>query len=223
MARLTRSSAKLASALQIPTPPPTAPPSAPKPVNAPTSPQTLHFTDSTTFETWLESNHSNTFSGIWLKISKKASGIPSVTYDEAVCAALCYGWIDGQRKALDATHFAQRFTPRRKGSIWSKRNVDRVAELEEAGRMRDAGRKEVEAAREDGRWERAYSGSRSIEVTPEFQAALDENAEARKFFETLSKSQRYAFLFRIATAKRADTRERKIRQFVELLAQNQTL
>ena len=223
MSRLTRSSAKLASALNSPASTPTASRSAPKSVNAPTSPPTLHFKDSTAFETWLESNHTNAIPGIWLKISKKASGIPSVTYDEAVSAALCYGWIDGQRKALDATHFTQRFTPRRKGSIWSKRNVDRVAQLEGEGRMRDAGRKEVEAAKGDGRWERAYAGSRDIEVTPEFQAALDENAEARDFFETLSKSQRYGFLFRIATAKRADTRERKIRQFVELLARKQTL
>lgn len=223
MPRLTRSSAKLASTLKNPVPPPAASPSAPKPVNAPTSAPTLHFKDSAGFETWLESHHANTAPGVWLKISKKASGIPSVTYHEAVGAALCYGWIDGQRKALDSTHFAQRFTPRRKGSIWSKRNVDRVAELEGAGRMRPAGRAEVEAARGDGRWERAYAGSRDIEVTPEFQAALEGNAEAARFFETLSKSQRYAFLFRIATAKRADTRDRKIRQFVELLAQRRTL
>lgn len=225
MPRLTRSSARLANMPQKSTPPAAAPGPTPKPVNAPVStPSTthLHFKDSSAFETWLSTHHA-TNPGTWLLISKKASTVPSITYDEAVNAALCHGWIDGQRKSHSATSFAQRFTPRRKGSIWSKRNVDRVAALTAAGRMLPAGQAEVDAAEADGRWERAYAGSREIEVPPELQSALEGNAEARRFLETLSRSQRYPFLFRIATAKRAETRERKARQFVELLAQGKTL
>lgn len=232
MPRQTRSSAKLANGVKDTAPPPAAPTPAAKPVNPPvntaakapdSTTDLLYFPDSSAFESWLESNHASPTSGVWLRISKKASSTPSVTYDEAVDAVLCYGWIDGQRKSHDASSFVQRFTPRRRGSIWSKRNVDKVAALTASGRMRPAGQAEVDAARADGRWERAYAGSKTIEVTSEFQAALDGSAEARRFFETLSKSQRYPFLFRIATAKKAETRERKIRQFVELLAQGKTL
>lgn len=232
MPRLTRSSAKLASSVKDAAPPSEAPTPAPKRVNPPVvtavkvpeSPNDfLYFPDASAFESWLETNHASPTSGVWLRISKKASSTPSVTYDEAVDAALCYGWIDGQRKSHDDSSFIQRFTPRRKGSIWSKRNVEKIATLTASGRMRPAGQAEADAAQADGRWERAYAGSRTIEVTPEFQAALDENMEARRFFETLSKSQRYPFLHRIATAKKAETKERKIRQFVELLAQGKTL
>lgn len=196
-----------------------ATPTAPVAAGSRPEPQILHFEESTAFETWLQTHHSSQSPGIWVKISKKASGIPSVSYDEAVNAALCYGWIDGQRKGHDEQHFLQRFTPRRKGSIWSKRNVDRVGALVRSGRMQPAGQAEVDAAKADGRWEQAYAGSRDIEVTPDFQAALDRNSDAKRFFETLGKTQRYSFLFRIATAKRPETREKRIRQFVELLAQ----
>ena len=235
MSRLTRSSARLANGLKNEAPPPAAPAPTPKRVKTPVSSTAdsstatseptnlLHFKDSPAFESWLESRHASPTTGIWLRISKKTSATPSVTYDEAVNAALCYGWIDGQRKSHDANSFLQRFTPRRKGSIWSKRNVDKVAALTASGRMRPAGQAEVDAARADGRWERAYSGPKDIDATPEFQAALDANIEARRFFETLSKTQRYPFLFRIATAKKVETRERKVRQFVELLAQGKTL
>lgn len=231
MPRRTRSSAKLASGVGNMASPPAAPSPAPKCENTPAATaavtpgpdEPLHFKDSGAFEAWLESNHACSIPGIWLRISKRTSSTPSITYDEAVNAALCYGWIDGQRKSHDDTSFLQRFTPRRKGSIWSKRNVDKVAALTASGRMRPAGQAEVDAARADGRWERAYAGSKTIAVTPEFEQALDDNMAARRFFETLSKSQRYPFLFRIATAKRAETRERKIRQFVELLSRGQTL
>lgn len=176
-------------------------------MDTPDSPPLHHFKDSPAFASYLSSNP--TSPGIWLLISKKSSTVPSVTYDKAVNAALCHGWIDGQRKSHSASSFIQRFTPRRKGSIWSKRNVDKVATLTAAGRMLPAGQAEVELAKADGRWERAYAGSKDVEVPTELQAALEGNVEAKRFFETLTKSQRYAFLFRIATAKKAETRERR--------------
>ena len=158
-----------------------------------------------------------------LKISKKGCAVASVTYDEAVDTALCFGWIDGQRKSHDESHFLQRFTPRRKTSIWSKRNVDKVAALVAAGRMRPAGQSEVDAAKADGRWEKAYAGSRTIEVPKDFEAALNRNKKAKNFFETLGKTKRFSFLWRIETAKRAETRKRRIDEFVSLLAQQKTL
>ncbi|GAB1320013.1 Bacteriocin-protection, YdeI or OmpD-associated-domain-containing protein [Madurella fahalii] len=180
------------------------------------------FEDATAWETWLAANHAQS-TGLWLKISKKGSGIASVTYDEAIDIALCFGWIDGQRKSHDAEHFLQRFTPRRKKSIWSKRNVDKVTELIAAGRMRDAGQLEIDAAKADGRWEKAYSSASVMQVPPDFQAALDRNKKAKTFFENLGKTKRYPFLWRIETAKRDDTRKKRIEQFVGLLAGGKTL
>jgi uncharacterized protein YdeI (YjbR/CyaY-like superfamily) len=188
----------------------------------PTTPPIQLFEDASAWETWLEANHTAP-AGLWLKMSKKASGIASVTYDEALDTALCFGWIDGQRKTHDAQHFIQRFTPRRKRSMWSKRNVAKVAVLIESGRMRQAGLAEVEAAKEDGRWERAYSASSGMEVPDDFRAALEQDAKAKAFFEGLGKTKRYAFLWRITTVKREETRRRKIVEFVGLLAQGKTL
>lgn len=187
-------------------------------------PQETHFfKDASALESWLESRHADTPGGIWLKIGKKASGIASVTYDEVIDAGLCYGWIDGQRKSHDAHYFLQRFTPRRKSSMWSKRNVDKVDALTRSGRMRPAGQAEVDAARADGRWARAYGSSSTIEVPPDFREALAGSAVAARFFDTLNKSQRYSFLWRIETARRPETRQRRIRQFVDLLAERKTL
>lgn len=183
---------------------------------------THQFEDAKAWESWLEENHP-TATGVLLKISKKGCDVPSVTYDEAVDVALCFGWIDGQRKGLDAIHFLQRFTPRRKASLWSKRNVDKIASLEAAGRMRAAGRAEVDAAKADGRWEKAYASSSTVVVPDDFQAALDRNSRAKKFFETLGRSKRYSFLWRIETAKREETRKKRIDEFVELLARQKTL
>jgi uncharacterized protein YdeI (YjbR/CyaY-like superfamily) len=146
-----------------------------------------------------------------------------VTYEEALDTALCFGWIDGQKKSHDADHFLQRFTPRRKNSMWSKRNVEKVATLLAAGRMREPGLAEVESAKADGRWERAYSASSVMEVPGDFQAALDRNQKAKTFFEKLGKTKRYSFLWRIATTKREETRNKKIEQFVKLLAEGKTL
>lgn len=182
----------------------------------------LPFKTSAHWEKWLEKNHRKS-DGIWLMIAKKGSGVPTVTYDEALDAALCFGWIDGQKKSLDETYFLQKFTPRRKGSMWSQRNVDKVEALILAGLMREAGQTEIDLAKANGRWAAAYASSKTIEVNPDFQAALDRNPRAKKFFETLTKTQRYPFLFRIDTAKRAETRDRRIQEFVALLAEHKTL
>ncbi|KAF6820884.1 hypothetical protein CPLU01_12644 [Colletotrichum plurivorum] len=182
----------------------------------------LRFENQAAWEAWLEDHHTET-SGAWLQIAKKDAENPTVTYDEAVDAALCFGWIDGQAKTHDAQHYIRRFTPRRKGSLWSKRNVDKVSVLTESGRMRPSGQAEVDAAKADGRWARAYSAASVQEVPLDFQAALEGNEEARRFFEALNKTQRYTFLWRIETVKRAETRRRKIGEFVGLLAEHKTL
>ncbi|UKZ67869.1 uncharacterized protein TrAtP1_009028 [Trichoderma atroviride] len=161
--------------------------------------------------------------GIWLRFSKKAilAQVPSISYLEAVDVSLCHGWIDGQRKALDEKFYLQRFTPRRRRSLWSQRNVQRVEMLTVEGRMKPAGMAEVNAAKGDGRWEKAYAGPATMEVPEDFANALEENAIAKTAFEALSRADRYPFLWSITTVKRAETRERKIREFVSLLASGQ--
>jgi uncharacterized protein YdeI (YjbR/CyaY-like superfamily) len=173
------------------------------------------------WEAWLERHHSDS-SGVWLQIAKKASGIPSITYAEALDVALCYGWIDGQKGSLDADYFLQRFTPRRAKSKWSKINVDKVARLTETGRMRPAGVAQVEAAKTDGRWEAAYGGMATIAVPEDLAAALDANPAAQEFFETINRTNRYAVLYRIHDAKRPDTRAKRIATIVQMLAQGKT-
>ncbi|EHK44476.1 hypothetical protein TRIATDRAFT_319739 [Trichoderma atroviride IMI 206040] len=194
---------------------------APKPVAAPEA-QTLSFPSASHFDAWLLQN-SSTPSGIWLRFSKKAilASVPSVSYLEAVDVSLCHGWIDGQRKALDEKFYLQRFTPRRRRSLWSQRNVQRVEMLTVEGRMKPAGMAEVDAAKGDGRWEKAYAGPATMEVPEDFANALEENAIAKTAFEGLSRADRYPFLWSITTVKRAETRERKIREFVSLLASGQ--
>ncbi|KID84550.1 hypothetical protein MGU_08214 [Metarhizium guizhouense ARSEF 977] len=186
-------------------------------------PETITFPSPTDFNAWLLANGTTTPSGIWLKIAKKASRIPSVSYDEAVDAALCHGWIDGQRKALDGDYFVQRFTPRRRNSLWSRRNVDKAAALAAEGRMHDTGRAEVDAARADGRWDRAYAGPATMRVPADFAAALQANREAGEAFERLGRSARFPFLWRVATAKKEETRRRRIDTFVAMLARGETL
>ena len=158
-----------------------------------------------------------------MKISKKGASVPSITYDEALDVALCYGWIDGQKKTLGEQHYIQKFTPRRKNSMWSKRNVDKVDALINAGRMKPSGQAEIIVAQADGRWQNAYSSSSTAQVPVAFQVALDGNDKARRFFDALNKTQRYSFLWRIMTTKRFETRKRKIAQFVDLLAEGKTL
>ena len=180
------------------------------------------FATAADWEAWLEREHERS-DGIWLKIAKKASGIESVTHAEALEVALCFGWIDGQRKAFDENWFVQRFTPRRAGSKWSQINRDKVEALIAAGRMRPAGMREYEAARDDGRLANAYAPPSKITVPPDLQKELDANPEAARFFETLDSQNRYAVLYRIQDAKRPDTRARRIAQYVEMLAEGRKL
>ena len=182
---------------------------------------TLPFESKKKFTEWLAKNHDKS-AGLWLKIAKKATGISTVTYAEALDVALCYGWIDGQKGSFDEQYFLQKFTPRRPKSIWSKINVEKVEGLIASGEMKPAGLKAVEAAKQDGRWAAAYASQKNMEVPADFLSALNKNKKAKVFFETLTGAKRYSFLFRIETAKKAETREKRIRQFVEMLEQGET-
>jgi uncharacterized protein YdeI (YjbR/CyaY-like superfamily) len=174
------------------------------------------------WESWLAQQHA-TSPGVWLKIAKKGSGSTGVSYPEALEVALCYGWIDGQKGALDDEYWLQRFTPRKPGSRWSKINTGKAAELIEAGRMQPAGMREVELARQDGRWDAAYAGQRSMTVPEDLERELAGNEAARAFFATLSSVNRYAILYRIADAKRPETRARRIAKYVAMLAAHETI
>jgi uncharacterized protein YdeI (YjbR/CyaY-like superfamily) len=173
------------------------------------------------WEAWLAGQHRA--AGVWLKIAKKGSGQPGPSYAEALDVALCYGWIDGQKAAMDEDYWLQRFTPRKPGSRWSKINTDRAAALIEAGRMQPAGLREVELARADGRWDAAYAGQGSITVPDDLERALADNEAARAFFATISRVNRYAILYRIGAARRPETRARRIAQFVGMLAEGKTI
>jgi uncharacterized protein YdeI (YjbR/CyaY-like superfamily) len=179
--------------------------------------------DAAAWWSWLDDNHGHS-AGVWLVLAKKGTTDPtSLTYDAALEAALCYGWIDGQTRKGDDITYSRRFTPRSARSTWSKRNVSIVERLTTEGRMHAAGLAEVERAKADGRWEKAYDGSRSIEVPADLDAALQANADARAMFEALTRQNRYAVLYRIEAAKRAETRARRIDQFVEMLARGETI
>jgi uncharacterized protein YdeI (YjbR/CyaY-like superfamily) len=180
------------------------------------------FTSAGDLRTWLHDNHRDS-AGIWLKIAKKGTGIDTVTYDEAVDAALCYGWIDGQKGKFDDTWWLQRFTPRRPRSKWSKINCDRATKLIASGAMEPAGLAEVEAAKADGRWDAAYAGQRTATVPEDLQAALDADPDAKAFFATLNSANRYAILYRVQDAKRPETRAKRIATFVEMLREGRTL
>jgi uncharacterized protein YdeI (YjbR/CyaY-like superfamily) len=173
-------------------------------------------------ETWLEKNHGDS-AGIWLKIAKKGSGVESVTYAEALELALCFGWIDSQKRGFDERYFLQRFTPRRPRGKWSRINRDKAEELIAAGSMRPAGLAEVDAAKTDGRWEAAYEGQRTAEVPEDLQRELDSNAAAREFFATLSSANRYAIVYRLNDAKKPETRERRLYKFVAMLERGETI
>jgi uncharacterized protein YdeI (YjbR/CyaY-like superfamily) len=179
------------------------------------------FADSAALEAWLEENEDA--DGVWLKIAKKGAPEPSVTYGEALEVALCFGWIDSQKRGLDETHFLQRFTPRRPRGRWSKINREKAEALIGAGRMRPAGLAEVEAAKADGRWEAAYEGQKSAKVPLDLQRELDANPPAAKFFNSLDGANRYAILYRLDEAKKPETRERRLRKFVGMLERGETL
>ncbi len=174
------------------------------------------------WETWLAENHAGV-SGVWLRLAKKDGPLTSVTYDEALTVALCYGWIDGQKKSYDEASWLQKFTPRGPKSIWSKVNRAKAEALIAGGQMKPAGLAAVESARRDGRWEAAYESQSNATVPDDLQAALDGHPEAKAFFATLNSVNRYAILFRVQTAKKAETRARRIEQFVDMLERHETL
>jgi uncharacterized protein YdeI (YjbR/CyaY-like superfamily) len=188
-----------------------------KPLELPTVP----FESKKKFLDWLAKNH-DTSAGVWIKLAKKGTRIPSVTIEEALDVALSYGWIDGQRVSFDESYYLQKYTPRRPKSNWSKINTEKVKRLIANGEMKPAGMKAVDSAKQDGRWDAAYESQKIMTVPADFQSVLNKNKKAKAFFETLTGSRRYLFLFKIETAKKAETREKRIRQFVEMLERGET-
>ncbi|HTJ66008.1 MAG TPA: YdeI/OmpD-associated family protein [Actinospica sp.] len=183
---------------------------------------TLIFGTAEEWEHWLEQQPADS-PGLWLKLAKKGCDTPSIDYATALESALCFGWIDGQKRPLDESFWLQRFTPRKPRSRWSRINRDKATALIEAGRMRPGGLREVERARADGRWDAAYEGQRVAEVPEDLQAALDADPRAAEFFATLDSANRYAVLYRVQEAKRADTRAKRIEKFVAMLHEHETL
>jgi len=188
----------------------------------PTELPVMFFEHKQDWETWLDKNHAIS-SGVWLQIAKKASGIQSVTIDEALEVALCYGWIDGQRKPQDESLYLQKYTPRGAKSIWSKINTEKVEKLIERGLMKPAGLKAIESAKQDGRWQAAYDSFSRATVPDDLQAELDKHPQAQAFFATLNQQNCYAILFRIQTAKKPETRVKRIQQFISMLEKNEKL
>ena len=182
----------------------------------------LAFASRAAWEAWLAEHHAAS-TGLWIKFAKKGSGIASVSYAEALDAALCYGWIDGQKDKLDGDFWLQRFTPRQPRSKWSRINRDRVAALVARGEMQPAGLREVERAKADGRWEAAYDGQRAATVPDDLRRELENNAAAREFFATLDSANRYAILYRLQEAKKPETRARRLKAFVTMLTERKKL
>jgi uncharacterized protein YdeI (YjbR/CyaY-like superfamily) len=187
-------------------------------VTLPTDLPVLAFPDQAALEEWLDAEHA-TAPGLYVRLAKKGSGVPSVTYAELVESALCFGWIDGRSQRLDETSYLQRITPRRPRSVWSRKNVAAVEALIAAGRMRPAGLAAVEAAQADGRWDRAYAGPATITVPDDLAAALAAEPAAQQAFDGLDGRNRYAVLHRVATAATPQTRARRIAALVTMLAE----
>jgi uncharacterized protein YdeI (YjbR/CyaY-like superfamily) len=188
----------------------------------PTERLILIFDDRAAWERWLQEHHGSA-DGVWLKLARKGSGRRTVTHAEALEEALRFGWIDAQKAPHDDAFWLQRFTRRGPRSKWSRINRQKATELIEQGRMTPAGLAQVEAARQDGRWASAYASPRNATVPDDFQRALDENPAANEFFAALGSGQRYSFLYRIEDAKRPQTRERRIREYVAMLAEGRTI
>jgi uncharacterized protein YdeI (YjbR/CyaY-like superfamily) len=174
------------------------------------------------FRKWLKDNHASE-PELWLKIFKKGSGQKSISWEEAVIDALCWGWIDGVKKSFDDKASLQRFTPRRKGSNWSKRNREHVERLIAEGRMQESGMKHVRAAQADGRWEAAYAPASEMTIPDDFLAALEERPAAKKFFKTLNRQNLYAIYIGLHTAKRTETRQKRFEKFLTMLENGEKL
>lgn len=176
----------------------------------------IPFKDSATWRRWLDENHTK-LDGVWLRLYKKASGVPSISYAEALDEALCYGWIDGQKKSYDEDSYLQKFTPRRSRSMWSKRNTEHVKRLQDAGLMTPAGLLEVEKAQADGRWEAAYEPSSTMQAPGYFLDELHRHPKAEVFYNELNKTNKYAFAWRLQAAKTDATRQRLTEKFIAML------
>jgi uncharacterized protein YdeI (YjbR/CyaY-like superfamily) len=180
----------------------------------------IPFASREAWEAWLEEHHTAS-EGLWLKIAKKGSGLETVSYDQAVEIALCYGWIDGQVRKFDEYYYLQRFTPRRSKSKWSKVNRQKATELIERGEMKPAGLREVERAKADGRWDAAYDAQSRATVPDDLRRELEKNDTAREFFSALDSRNRYAILYQIQDAKRPETRARRVAKYVAMLAEKE--
>jgi uncharacterized protein YdeI (YjbR/CyaY-like superfamily) len=176
----------------------------------------LTFTSAEDFTSWLAKHH-KVSPGIWIRLFKIKSGVPTITYAEALDVALCYGWIDGQKKTYDTESWLQKFTPRRRKCIWSKRNREHIERLDKSGMMKPAGIKEVEAAKADGRWEQAYESSANMTVPADFLNELAKNKKAEAFFKTLNKTNVYSIVWRLQTAKKTETRNKRMKAILEML------
>ena len=182
----------------------------------------MTFESTDAWDAWLAAHHAGS-PGLWLKIAKKGSAGTSISYSDALDVALCHGWIDGQKGRHDDDYWLQRFTPRKPGSNWSKVNTERAEALIASGRMRPAGLREVERAQADGRWEQAYESQSRVTVPEDLDRALAANPRAREFFATLDSANRYAVLYRIGTAKRPETRAKRIDTFVAMLSEHKKI
>ena len=182
----------------------------------------VYVADQREWNRWLEANHRSA-GAVWLKLAKKGSPVPTVSYAEAIEEALCYGWIDGQIRAHDGRFYIQRFTPRRPRSKWSRNNREKATRLLAEGRIQTAGLEQIEAAKADGRWDAAYPAQSEATVPDDFQRALNENEKAREFFETLRGSARYAFLYRLHQVTHPDRRAKRIADYIERLSAGRTL
>ena len=180
------------------------------------------FKNAKAWETWLQ-KHLNSPTGFWIRIAKKSAKLQSVSYQKALEVALCYGWIDGQKRTYDEQSWLQKFTPRGPKSIWSKINRAKALELIRGGRMKSAGLAAIESAKKNGRWDTAYDSHGTAVPPSDFQTALNTSAKANAFFATLNSQNRYAILFRIQTAKKVETRQKRIQKFVQMLAKHETL
>lgn len=184
--------------------------------------QTHTFPNQAAWESWLEINGTGS-AGVWLRLARKRAEKETLSYAEALESALCYGWIDSRKHAESEHYWCQRFTPRSARSMWSRINRQKAEDLIAAGRMRPAGMREVERARQDGRWDAAYASAARSTIPDDLQQALDANMEAKAFFATLDSQNRYSVLFRIQNVKKAETRARKIAQFIAMLARGEKL
>lgn len=221
---MARRSSRIASAATEPTispdPAPASKPkikktTAPKPKPTKTEPAIVPFSSQDAFDTFLTTHGLSTPQGIWAKLAKKQSGIPSMTYDQLIDTALCHGWIDGQRRSHCDVYFLQRVTPRRKGSMWSQRNVAKITQLMDQGRMRETGLKEVQMAKDDGRWDDAYAGPKGMAIPK----ALDErlNDKAREKLKGMASMERYSIFFGLHSAKKEETKQKRLDAAVALL------